>query len=90
MTSLRKLLLAGNPIRTLRRCQLFGFCCLSHYFLFNMTICFILNISSASSLVSGPTPILLKYLRSRLSADEGNASFSCKVDDFYYASASSS
>ncbi|KAK9092476.1 hypothetical protein Syun_027387 [Stephania yunnanensis] len=40
MTTLRKLLLAGNPLRTLR-----------------------------SSLVSGPTPALLKYLRSRLSTD---------------------
>ncbi|KAK9085193.1 hypothetical protein Sjap_025604 [Stephania japonica] len=40
MTTLRKLLLAGNPLRTLR-----------------------------SSLVSGPAPALLKYLRSRLSTD---------------------
>ncbi|CAL9083992.1 unnamed protein product [Musa textilis] len=45
MTSLRKLLLTGNPIRTLR-----------------------------SSLVFGPTPILLKYLRSRLSSDEESGS----------------
>uniref|UniRef100_A0A0E0CTE6 F-box domain-containing protein n=1 Tax=Oryza meridionalis TaxID=40149 RepID=A0A0E0CTE6_9ORYZ len=42
MTTLRKLLLTGNPMRTLR-----------------------------SSLVSGPTTALLKYLRSRLSSDEG-------------------
>ncbi|KAL9322297.1 hypothetical protein ACSQ67_010350 [Phaseolus vulgaris] len=41
MTTLRKLLLSGNPLRTLR-----------------------------SSLVSGPTPALLKFLRSRLSTDE--------------------
>ncbi|KAF6155805.1 hypothetical protein GIB67_039136 [Kingdonia uniflora] len=41
MTTLRKLLLTGNPLRTLR-----------------------------SSLVSGPTPTLLKYLRSRVSAGE--------------------
>ncbi|KAM0906573.1 hypothetical protein ACQ4PT_016705 [Festuca glaucescens] len=41
MTTLRKLLLSGNPMRTLR-----------------------------SSLVSGPTSTLLKYLRSRLSSDE--------------------
>uniref|UniRef100_A0A0E0K758 F-box domain-containing protein n=1 Tax=Oryza punctata TaxID=4537 RepID=A0A0E0K758_ORYPU len=41
MTTLRKLLLTGNPMRTLR-----------------------------SSLVSGPTTALLKYLRSRLSSDE--------------------
>ncbi|KAG4978218.1 hypothetical protein JHK82_037493 [Glycine max] len=41
MTTLRKLLLSGNPMRTLR-----------------------------SSLVSGPTPALLKFLRSRLSEDE--------------------
>ncbi|CAK9183033.1 unnamed protein product [Ilex paraguariensis] len=41
MTSLRKLLLTGNPLRTLR-----------------------------SSLVSGPTHALLKYLQSRLPADE--------------------
>ncbi|KAM7504022.1 hypothetical protein LguiB_002926 [Lonicera macranthoides] len=41
MTTLRKLLLNGNPLRTLR-----------------------------SSLVSGPTPALLKYLRSRLPTDE--------------------
>ncbi|XP_020596055.1 plant intracellular Ras-group-related LRR protein 6-like [Phalaenopsis equestris] len=39
MSSLRKLLLSGNPIRTIR-----------------------------SSLVSGPTQALLKYLRSRLSS----------------------
>ncbi|KAK7835027.1 plant intracellular ras-group-related lrr protein 6, partial [Quercus suber] len=41
MTTLRKLLLTGNPLRTLR-----------------------------SSLVSGPTAALLKYLRSRLSEGE--------------------
>ncbi|XP_024960075.1 plant intracellular Ras-group-related LRR protein 6 isoform X2 [Cynara cardunculus var. scolymus] len=41
MTTLRKLVLTGNPIRTLR-----------------------------SSLVSGPTPALLKFLRSRLPAEE--------------------
>ncbi|KAA3486731.1 plant intracellular Ras-group-related LRR protein 6-like [Gossypium australe] len=43
MTTLRKLLLSGNPLRTLR-----------------------------SSLVSGPTPALLRYLRSRLSEAEGS------------------
>nr|XP_043627427.1 plant intracellular Ras-group-related LRR protein 6 [Erigeron canadensis] len=41
MTTLRKLVLTGNPIRTLR-----------------------------SSLVSGPTPTLLRFLRSRLPAQE--------------------
>ncbi|KAK6229469.1 hypothetical protein QUC31_002041 [Theobroma cacao] len=41
MTTLRKLLLTGNPLRTLR-----------------------------SSLVNGPTPALLRYLRSRLSEGE--------------------
>lgn len=41
MTTLRKLLLVGNPLRSLR-----------------------------SSLVNGPTPALLKYLRSRLPTDE--------------------
>ncbi|GKF14990.1 hypothetical protein Tco_0056452, partial [Tanacetum coccineum] len=41
MTSLRRLVLTGNPIRTLR-----------------------------SSLVSGPTPALLRFLRSRLPAEE--------------------
>lgn len=41
MTSLRKLLLSGNPLRTLR-----------------------------SSLVTGPTPALLRFLRSRLSQGE--------------------
>ncbi|XVF09762.1 hypothetical protein REPUB_Repub07fG0123700 [Reevesia pubescens] len=41
MTTLRKLLLSGNPLRTLR-----------------------------SSLVSGPTPVLLRYLRSQLSEGE--------------------
>ncbi|KAD4178959.1 hypothetical protein E3N88_27550 [Mikania micrantha] len=41
MTTLRKLVLTGNPIRTLR-----------------------------SSLVSGPTPALLRFLRSRLPAEE--------------------
>ncbi|XP_015056460.1 plant intracellular Ras-group-related LRR protein 6 isoform X1 [Solanum pennellii] len=44
MTTLRKLLLAGNPIRTLR-----------------------------SSLVNGPTPALLRFLRSRLPTDEESA-----------------
>lgn len=41
MTTLRRLVLSGNPIRTLR-----------------------------SSLVSGPTPALLRFLRSRLPAEE--------------------
>uniref|UniRef100_A0A164Y2Y0 Disease resistance R13L4/SHOC-2-like LRR domain-containing protein n=1 Tax=Daucus carota subsp. sativus TaxID=79200 RepID=A0A164Y2Y0_DAUCS len=45
MTTLRKLLLSGNPMRTLR-----------------------------SSLVSGPTPALLKYLRSRLPTEESGPS----------------
>ncbi|KAI3755799.1 hypothetical protein L1987_55605 [Smallanthus sonchifolius] len=43
MTTLRKLVLIGNPIRTLR-----------------------------SSLVSGPTPALLRFLRSRLPAEEAS------------------
>lgn len=47
MTTLRKLLLNGNPLRTLR-----------------------------SSLVTGPTPALLKFLRSRLPADEDNGATS--------------
>uniref|UniRef100_A0ACD5ZB09 Uncharacterized protein n=1 Tax=Avena sativa TaxID=4498 RepID=A0ACD5ZB09_AVESA len=54
MTTLRKLLLSGNPMRTLR-----------------------------SSLVSGPTSTLLKYLRSRLSSDEeasGSRSIPTKDD----------
>lgn len=52
MTSLRKLVLTGNPIRTIR-----------------------------STLVSGPTPALLKYLRSRLpSAQEAEASTPTKDD----------
>ncbi|WOL00027.1 plant intracellular Ras-group-related LRR protein 6 [Canna indica] len=50
MTTLRKLLLTGNPMRTLR-----------------------------SSLVSGPTPILLKYLRSRLSSHEESGSGTSKT-----------
>ncbi|KAH7669175.1 Leucine-rich repeat protein [Dioscorea alata] len=45
MTTLRKLLLTGNPLRTLR-----------------------------SSLVSGPTPALLKYLQSRLASTEEEVS----------------
>ncbi|CAL5402983.1 unnamed protein product [Camellia sinensis] len=44
MTTLRKLLLMGNPMRSLR-----------------------------STLVNGPTPALLRYLRSRLPADEESA-----------------
>ncbi|XP_047254342.1 plant intracellular Ras-group-related LRR protein 6 isoform X2 [Capsicum annuum] len=44
MTTLRKLVLVGNPIRTLR-----------------------------SSLVNGPTPALLRFLRSRLPTDEESA-----------------
>ncbi|KAJ0101864.1 hypothetical protein Patl1_04608 [Pistacia atlantica] len=51
MTSLRKLLLMGNPLRTLR-----------------------------SSLVSGPTPALLKFLRSRLSESEDSEASSAKED----------
>ncbi|GKV15920.1 hypothetical protein SLEP1_g26649 [Rubroshorea leprosula] len=52
MTTLRKLLLSGNPLRTLR-----------------------------SSLVSGPTSALLKYLRSRLSeAQDAEASSPTKQD----------
>ncbi|KAK9266212.1 hypothetical protein L1049_025377 [Liquidambar formosana] len=52
MTTLRKLLLTGNPLRTLR-----------------------------SSLVSGPTPALLRYLRSRLSADEESGATTSTKDD---------
>ncbi|KAL5208238.1 hypothetical protein ABZP36_032673 [Zizania latifolia] len=51
MTTLRKLMLTGNPMRTLR-----------------------------SSLVSGPTTVLLKHLRSRLSSDEGSGSTQTKDD----------
>ncbi|KAK4387060.1 Plant intracellular Ras-group-related LRR protein 6 [Sesamum angolense] len=52
MTTLRKLILTGNPMRTLR-----------------------------SSLVHGPTPALLKYLRSRLPKDEeSEASTAVKED----------
>jgi Leucine-rich repeat (LRR) protein len=55
MTTLRKLLLTGNPMRTLR-----------------------------SSLVSGPTTALLKYLRSRLSSDEGgNQKHKINIHAFY-------
>ncbi|XP_022142820.1 plant intracellular Ras-group-related LRR protein 6 [Momordica charantia] len=52
MTTLRKLLLTGNPIRTLR-----------------------------SSLVSGPTPALLKYLRSRLPENEDLEASSTRKED---------
>ncbi|KAG2655133.1 hypothetical protein PVAP13_1NG549400 [Panicum virgatum] len=59
MTTLRKLLLSGNPMRTLR-----------------------------SSLVSGPTTALLKYLRSRLSSDEeGSGSTSTPTKDDQIAAA---
>ncbi|KAF8691801.1 hypothetical protein HU200_040203 [Digitaria exilis] len=59
MTTLRKLLLTGNPMRTLR-----------------------------SSLVSGPTTTLLKYLRSRLSSDEeGFGSTSTPTKDDQIATA---
>ena len=68
--TMRKLLLTGNPLRTLRRfeslcwplaCQM----CLLIKGLSNW------NFFSCSSLVSGPTAALLKYLRSRLSEGEG-------------------
>ncbi|CAM8995310.1 unnamed protein product [Rhodiola kirilowii] len=52
MTTLRRLLLVGNPMRSLR-----------------------------SSLVSGPTTTLLKYLRSRLSAEEGAGSATSVKED---------
>lgn len=52
MTTLRKLLIAGNPMRTLR-----------------------------SSLVSGPTPALLNYLRSRLPSEEESGPSSTKKED---------
>ncbi|KAJ1401922.1 Leucine-rich repeat, partial [Sesbania bispinosa] len=52
MTSLRKLLLSGNPLRTLR-----------------------------SSLVSGPTPALLKFLRSRLSEGEDSEAITTTKED---------
>ncbi|KAH7512503.1 hypothetical protein FEM48_Zijuj12G0097600 [Ziziphus jujuba var. spinosa] len=52
MTTLRRLLLPGNPLRTLR-----------------------------SSLVSGPTPALLKYLRSRLSGSEDNEVMTTRKED---------
>ncbi|KAK3037934.1 hypothetical protein RJ639_031825 [Escallonia herrerae] len=52
MTTLRKLLLNGNPLRTLR-----------------------------SALVSGPTPALLKYLRSRLPVDEESGATSATKED---------
>ncbi|KAB2605701.1 plant intracellular Ras-group-related LRR protein 6 [Pyrus ussuriensis x Pyrus communis] len=52
MTTLRKLLLTGNPIRTLR-----------------------------STLVSGSTPTLLKYLRSRLSENEDAEGTSTRKED---------
>ncbi|AQK76374.1 Plant intracellular Ras-group-related LRR protein 9 [Zea mays] len=58
MTTLRKLLLTGNPMRTLR-----------------------------SSLVSGPTTTLLKYLRSRLSSDEEAGSRSTPTKDDQIAAA---
>ncbi|KAF8413904.1 hypothetical protein HHK36_001900 [Tetracentron sinense] len=62
MTTLRKLLLTGNPMRTLR-----------------------------SSLVSGPTHALLKYLRTRVSAGEesGAAISSTKEDQISMAARSS-
>ncbi|KAM1101186.1 hypothetical protein ACFX2B_007498 [Malus domestica] len=52
MTTLRQLLLTGNPIRTLR-----------------------------STLVSGSTPALLKYLRSRLSENEDAEGTSTRKED---------
>ncbi|VFQ90332.1 unnamed protein product [Cuscuta campestris] len=52
MTTLRKLLIVGNPMRSLR-----------------------------SSLVNGPTPALLKYLRSRLPTDEDSASNTPSKED---------
>ncbi|MCI10258.1 leucine-rich repeat-containing protein 40-like, partial [Trifolium medium] len=52
MTSLRKLLLSGNPLRTLR-----------------------------SSLVTGPTPALLRFLRSRLSEGEDSEATSTSKKD---------
>ncbi|CAM8984948.1 unnamed protein product [Rhodiola kirilowii] len=52
MTTLRRLLLVGNPMRSLR-----------------------------SSLVSGPTTTLLKYLRSRLSAEEAGAGSATSVKE---------
>ena len=64
MTTLRKLLLAGNPLRTLRRFDLLSW-------LFGCFYCFPTDYLSLSSLVNGPTPALLKYLRSRLPVDEG-------------------
>lgn len=70
MTTLRKLLLTGNPLRTLRRCESLCWPLVCH-------MCLIIkglsnwNLFSSSSLVSGPTPALLKYLRSRLSEGEG-------------------
>ncbi|CAN1243214.1 Plant intracellular Ras-group-related LRR protein 6 [Linum perenne] len=52
MTTLRKVLLNGNPIRTIR-----------------------------SSLVSGPTPTLLKFLRSRLPQNGGSESSTSAKED---------
>jgi len=52
MTTLRKILLAGNPLRSLR-----------------------------SSLVNGPTPALLKYLRSRLPTNEESAAGTPSKED---------
>lgn len=52
MTTLRRLLLAGNPLRSLR-----------------------------SSLVNGPTPALLRYLRSRLPTDEESAAVTPTKED---------
>ncbi|KAK6154333.1 hypothetical protein DH2020_008581 [Rehmannia glutinosa] len=61
MTTLRKLLLTGNPLRTLR-----------------------------SSLVHGPTPALLRYLRSRLPTDEESAATTAVKEDAITMAARSS
>lgn len=70
MTTLRKLLLTGNPLRTLRRCESLCWPLACHMCLINKGSSN-WNLFSSSSLVSGPTPALLKYLRSRLSEGEG-------------------
>lgn len=70
MTTLRKLLLTGNPLRTLRRCESLCWPLACHMCLINKGLSN-WNLFSSSSLVSGPTPALLKYLRSRLSEGEG-------------------
>jgi hypothetical protein len=89
MTTLRKLLLTGNPMRTLRRYDAHAIVLVFHkevVRILNRTANIIIQCSIlvTSSLVSGPTTALLKYLRSRLSSDEGgNQKHKINIHAFY-------